>query len=144
MACGHRLEALAQEGDIVLPPDKAHMRAGMDEGARVRDRALADEVRPQLTRQIELGVDLERLGNVDAAVFALRRVIQLAIGRMAGTCIVPGLRTLLPGIPERLEYRDTERGFELFEHGPKSRAHDAGADQHDVRVLGLDHKGPPF
>ena len=98
MARGHRLEALAQEGDIVLPPDEAHVRAGMDESPRVRDRAFADQVGPQLTRQIELRVDLERLGNVDIPVFALRRVVQLAIGRVAGARVVPGLRTLLPAI----------------------------------------------
>ncbi len=46
VVCGHLIEALAQEGDIVLPPHEAHMRAGMDEGARVRDRAFADQVGP--------------------------------------------------------------------------------------------------
>src|SRR6266446_10941399 len=46
VACGHRLEALAQEGHIVLPPHEAHMRDGMDESARVRDRAFADQVGP--------------------------------------------------------------------------------------------------
>ena len=148
MARGHRLEALAQEGNVVPTPDKAHMRARMDESARVRDRAFADQVGPQLARQIELGVDLERLGDVDAPVFALRRVVQLAISRMAGTRIVPGLRTLQPAILERLEDRNSERGFELLEHGAKGGAHDAGADQDDVgciRILALVHKRPsPF
>ena len=106
----HRIEALAQEGDIVLPTDEAHMRARVDETARVRG-ALADQVGPQLARQIELGVDLERLGDVDAAVCALRRVVQLAVCCMAGTRIVPGLRTLQPAILEGLEYCDAERGF---------------------------------
>src|SRR6267142_4547722 len=41
---GHLLEALVQEGDIVLPPYETHMRDGMDESARVRDRAFADQV----------------------------------------------------------------------------------------------------
>src|SRR5262249_42033286 len=50
MACRHRLEALAQEGDIILSPHEAHVRAGMDESARVRDRTFADEVGPQLAR----------------------------------------------------------------------------------------------
>src|SRR5438477_444438 len=46
MVCGHLPEALAQEGDIVLPPHEAHVRAGMDESVRVRDRPLStgDEV----------------------------------------------------------------------------------------------------
>src|SRR5690348_9609758 len=108
------------------------MRARMDKAAWIRDRAFADQVGPQLTRQIELGVDLERLGDVDAPVFALRRVVQFAIGGVAGTRIVPGLRTLLSAILERFEYRDTERGFELLEHSAERGAHNARADQHDV------------
>src|SRR5258708_39145015 len=47
VACGHRLEALAQKGDIVLPPDKAHVRAGMDEATPGRHSALADPLGPQ-------------------------------------------------------------------------------------------------
>ena len=35
MVRGHRVEALAQEGDIVLAPHEAHVRARVDEGARV-------------------------------------------------------------------------------------------------------------
>src|SRR5215469_13644552 len=46
MACGHCLEALAQEGDVVLPPDEAHMRNRMDETARLPDRTFADQVGP--------------------------------------------------------------------------------------------------
>src|SRR6266446_10090543 len=48
VACGHRLEALAQEGDIVPPPHEAHVWDGMDESARVRDGTFADQVGPQL------------------------------------------------------------------------------------------------
>jgi hypothetical protein len=39
----HLFEALAQERDISTAPDKAHVRAGVDKGARVGDRAFADE-----------------------------------------------------------------------------------------------------
>ena len=147
MACGHRLEALAQEGDTVLAPHEAHMRARVDEAVRIRDRAFADQIRPQLSRQIELRVDLERLGDIDAPIFALRRVVQLAIGRVASARVVPRLRTLQAAILERFEYRDSERGFELLEHGAEGGAHYARADQHDVgraRVLGLGHNGSPF
>src|SRR5467141_4065582 len=46
VARGHLLEALAQEGDIVLTPHEAHVRDGMDESARVRDSTLTDQVGP--------------------------------------------------------------------------------------------------
>src|ERR1700757_156751 len=49
MAGGHRLEALAQEGNVVPPPDEAHVWAGVDKRTRVRDRAFADQIGPQLT-----------------------------------------------------------------------------------------------
>jgi hypothetical protein len=40
----------------------------MDEVPRVRDGALADEIGPDLTGQVELGIDFQRLGDVDAAI----------------------------------------------------------------------------
>ena len=64
------------------------MRAGIDETARVRDRAFADQVGPKLAGQIELRVDFESLRDVDATVFALRRLVQLAIGGVARAGIV--------------------------------------------------------
>ncbi len=78
----HGAVALTQEGDVVRTPDETQVRAGVDEGLRIGDGALADQVGPQLARDIELGVHLERLGDVDAAVVPLRGVVQLAIGGM--------------------------------------------------------------
>ena len=46
----HRLVPVAQEGDILVAPDEAHVRAGFDEGVRIGDGALGDEVRPELAR----------------------------------------------------------------------------------------------
>jgi hypothetical protein len=42
----------------------------MNEGARILDRALLNDVRPKLPRQVELDIDLQRFGDVDAAVGA--------------------------------------------------------------------------
>ena len=115
----HLLVACAQEGDIGVAPDEAHMRARVEEGARIRDSALLDEIGPELAREVELGVDLQRLGDVDAAVLAQRRIIELAIGGMAGSGVVPTVRALLCAIVQGLEQGDGQRGFELFEKVPR-------------------------
>jgi hypothetical protein len=51
-------------------PNEAHVRARMDESARVGDRALFDQEGPELARQVEFGVDLKRPGDIDTAVLA--------------------------------------------------------------------------
>src|SRR5438067_5834067 len=76
--------ALAQKCDMLGAPDETHVRNGMDEGFGVRDGAFLDEIGPQLPREVELDVHLERLGNVDAAVAVLRRVVKLAQRRVPG------------------------------------------------------------
>ena len=58
---------------------------------------------PKLARQIELHVDFQRLGNVDASIAALGRVVQLAIRRMAGARVVPGVGAL--PAPRRQAFR---------------------------------------
>ena len=113
------------------------MWAGVDECARIGDRALADEIGPELARQVELGIDFQGFGNVDASVRPLRRVVQLAVGRMACAGIVPGLGAFLGAVLERLEHGDRKRRLELLEHGAERGAHDASADQDDIGILGL-------
>ena len=102
----HRLVARAQEFDILLAPHEAHVRARVDEGARIGDRPLLDEMRPKLARQVELGVDLQRPGDVDAAIGTLRRIVQLAVRGMAGAGVVPRLRAFLRAVVQRLEHDD--------------------------------------
>ena len=67
-----------------------------------------------MTGEIELGVDVKRLGDVDRAVAMLRGVVKLAIGRVAGAGVVPGIRALQRSTLERLERRDVEAGLELL------------------------------
>ena len=55
---------------------------------------------------------------------------------MAGARVVPGLRTFLRAIIKRFEHDDAERWIKLFQHRSKRGAHDAGADQDDVRRAG--------
>src|SRR5262249_26447063 len=93
---------------------------------RIRDRALPNQIGPELPRQIELDVDVERLGDVDAAVASLRGVVELAICRVAGAGVVPGVRALERRTVERLDHRDIERRLELLQEDAERGAHDAG------------------
>ena len=103
---------------------------------RIRDRALRHQVGPELPRQIELHVDVERLGDVDAAVASLRRVVELAIRRVAGAGVVPGVRALERRAVERLDHQDIERRLELLQEDAERGAHDAGTHEDDVRLAG--------
>ena len=69
---------------------EAHMRHWVDELLRRRDRALFDEIRPELSGHVELDVNLQCLCDVDVSIRVHRCVVQLAVGGVAGTCIVPG------------------------------------------------------
>jgi hypothetical protein len=131
----HRFEALPEKRNVLSAVHKAHMRNRMDEGLRVRDRALLHQIGPELSRQVELHIDSQRLGNVDASIAALRRVVQLAIRGMAGAGIVPGVGALQGRTAERLEHHDVERRFELLQAHRQRGAHDPGADEDDIRFL---------
>ena len=109
----------------------------MDEGLRVCDRALLHQIGPKLARQVELDVDVQRLGNVDAAVTALGRVVQLAIRRVAGAGVVPGVGALQRRAAKRFEHRDVERGLKLLQKHPQRGAHDAGSDEDDIWFRGV-------
>src|SRR5262249_56112044 len=105
-----------------------------DERLRIRDRALRHQVGPELPRQIELHVDVERLGDVDAAVASLRRVVELAIRRVAGAGVVPGVRALERRAVERLDHQDIERRLALLQEDAERGAHHAATQLDDVRL----------
>ena len=104
----------------------------MDEGLRICDRLLIHQIGPKLSRQIELHVDVQRLGNVDASISALGRVVQLAIRGVAGAGVVPGIGALQRGTAKRLEHLDLEPGLELLQKHSQRGAHDPGADEGDI------------
>ena len=87
--------ARAQEVDVLLAPHKAHVRYGVDERVRVVQYAAVDLVRPELARNLERLVDLYRLLDTNGTVLFLRRIVQFHECRMAGTGVVPAVRTLL-------------------------------------------------
>ena len=61
----------------------------MNERLGTSGRTFLHKMGPQLGREVELGVDLQRLRNVDAAVGLLRRVVQFTKRGMAGSGVVP-------------------------------------------------------
>ena len=115
--------AVADVGDLV------------DEGLRIRQDSVVDEVRPVLTGLMELLVDLRGLLQIDVAVGVLRRVVELAQGRVTGAGVVPRIRALLGDIVELLVDTDVPIGLEFGQHGAESGAHDAAADQDDVNLF---------
>src|SRR6202043_3485422 len=65
----------------------------------------------------------------------LGRVVHFAIGGMTGAGVVPGFRAFEATILKRFEHRDGKRGFEFFQKDPKRGAHNAGADEDNVRFV---------
>src|SRR5215471_17030918 len=61
MMCRERREALFEKRDVLRSAHKTHVGYGMDKGARVFDRALFDQIGPELAGEIKLGVDFESL-----------------------------------------------------------------------------------
>src|SRR5579875_3332293 len=98
-------------------------------------------MRPELPGDVEFGVDLEGLSNVNGAVVLLRRVIELAVGGMASSRVVPGFGALLRAIMKRFEHHDVQRRLELLEERAHGCTHDVCADQHDIRTVRGVHAG---
>jgi hypothetical protein len=126
------LVALLQEGDVLLTAHEGHVRRGVDEGRRCIEDAVLDERRPELAALLELLVDRDRLGGIDRAVLAFRRVVQLAQGGVPRAGVVPRVRALESHIVQTLEDRDLPLGLQRREQGSQRRAHDPAADEQDV------------
>ena len=60
-----------------------------------QDRSPFHQIGPELTGKIELDVNVQCLGNVNAAITLLGGVVQLTECRMAGTGVVPCVRAFL-------------------------------------------------
>jgi hypothetical protein len=52
---------LLEKRHVARAADKTHVRHGMNESLRILDRALLRQVGPELPREIELGIDAQRL-----------------------------------------------------------------------------------
>ena len=104
--------ALLQKSDVVGAAHEAHVRDRFDEGLRRRDGSRLHQRGPQLAREIEFHVHLERLGNLDAAVAPFGGVVELTQCGMAGTGVVPGVRALLGRAVQALEQLDAQPRLE--------------------------------
>jgi hypothetical protein len=131
----HCREPPLEERHILGAANEAHVRYRMNEGLGIGDRSLLHQIGPELARQVELDIDLQSLGDVDAAVGPLRCVVDLAIRRVPGAGIVPGLRAFQRAVFQGLEHRYGNRRLQLLEQNAKRGAHDAGADEDDIRCV---------
>jgi len=113
-------------------PHKAHVRNAVDEGRGVGQQPLAHQRGPELLAYFELLGDFVGLADVDGAIGALGRVVQLAKGRVAGAGVVPGVGAFGGHGVEALVHGDAQVGVQGFEQGAERGAHDARADEHDV------------
>src|SRR3984885_10824041 len=128
----HGLKPLSQERYILSAPDEAHVRNRMNESPRILYRAFPHDVGPELARQVEFDIDLQRFGYVDGAVGALRRVVQLTIGSVTCAGIVPGVGALKARSLQSFKHFNVERWLELLEEYAKRCTHDAGADENSI------------
>src|SRR5262249_60387934 len=87
------LEAFLKEFAVLHSAYETHVGHGMNKGLRVFDGSLFHQIGPELAGQIELGIHLQSLRNVDAAVRFLRSVVQLTKRGVASSRIVPRHRT---------------------------------------------------
>ncbi|MNY34876.1 hypothetical protein D3C86_1692480 [compost metagenome] len=127
--------ALLEEGDVFITPDETHVRHIVDEGLGIAQHLLLDLVGPELLGNLEVLVDGHGLADVDAAVGGLRRVVELAECRMAGTGIVPGVGAFLGDLVQALVDINRPARFQLVEVSPQARAHDAATDQQHIHSL---------
>src|SRR5450755_2230416 len=89
-------------------------------------------MRPELPGNLELLIDLDRTGDVDRAILALGRVVELAQRGMTGTRVVPRVGAFKGDLGETLEDLDVPRGFKLLEQGPEGGTHDPATDEGNV------------
>ena len=134
VVCGELVVALAQVVDLVFALGEGDVRHGVDEGARVGQHTVFHLVGPELARQLELLVDVHRLGDINAALL-LGRVVQLAQRGVAGASVVEGVGGLLGRPVKPLEDHLGPFGFQFVQHRAQRGAHDAGADVQDVHLV---------
>lgn len=128
----HRLVAGADVVPALLAPAVGDVRNLVDEGGGIGEHAFVDEVRPELARDVELLIDVDRLGDVDVAVGIGRRVVELAQRGVAGAGVVPRVRAFAGDVVEALVDADIPLRLELSQQRRQRGAHDAAADEDDV------------
>ena len=125
------VETCGQVLGVILAEDQGHVRNRVDE-LGVRQNLFFNQGGPELAGNLELLVDVQRLGGGDGAVGAGGGVVELAQCRVAGTGVVPGVGGLLGGLVEALKQDDVPGRLEFLEEHAEGGAHDAAAHQDDV------------
>jgi len=132
-----RFVTLLEELDVVITPDEAHVRGGVDERMRVLQHALANLPRPELAGDLEGFVDFDGLGDVDVAVFVFRGVVQLGQRGVAGTGVVPAVGAFFGDAVQALDHFHRPARLQLVQPHGQGGAHDAAADQQHIDFLGF-------
>ena len=127
--------SLLQKADMIGALHEAHMRNGVDERLWRRNRGRPHEVRPELTREVELHIDVECFRNIDASIASRRGVIEFTQRGVTGTGVVPGARALLAFPLQDLEHLDPEIWLKLLQNDAQCRTHDASPDEDDIHFF---------
>src|SRR5262249_53750474 len=128
------LEAFLKEFAVLQSAYEAHVGHRMNKGLRVFDGSLFHQIGPELAGQIELGIHLESLRNVDASVRFLRSVVQLTKRGVASSRIVPRIRTFLGCASQNFMELYFQARIEFFQEYGEGGAHDTCTDQNDIQV----------
>ncbi len=123
------LVAFLEELDVIVAPHEAHVWRRVDERMRVFQHARLDLPSHELTSDLERLVDLDRLGDFDLAVLAVRRVVGLGQSRVARTGVVPAVGAFFGDAVQAFDHFHGPARLELIEPYAQSGAHDAAANQ---------------
>ena len=126
------LEPVFQEGNVFLTPDKVLVRRAVNKAGGLGQNALLNQIRPELQRHLELGINLQGALDSHIAIVGFGRMVELAVAGVAGACVVPSVRAFMGNVVETLHHDDVQGRIQLPEHHAESGAHDATADQHYV------------
>jgi hypothetical protein len=133
------VEARFEERHAIVALDETQVWHRADEGFARAESAFPGQVRPELLRDLELGVDVYGFLDVDGAIGGLRRVVQLAQAGVTGTGVVPWVGTLRSTGIHQLDDFQLDRGVELFEQYCQGGTHDARPNQNYVDCFVMRH-----
>jgi len=132
-----RIEATLEIVDVLAAAHEAQMRNSIDEITRGTETFTVSEVGPELLGDLELSVDQHGLLDVDRAIFAVGRVVQLAEPGVTGTGIVPRVGAFDGSGFLQLDDFQLDIGIEFLEQYREGRTHDAGSHQHHIHCFAI-------
>ena len=107
---------------------EGHVRNRVNKFARVGKNTVVELVRPELARLLELLINPQSLGDINATIL-LRGVVQLAQCGVAGAGVIPRGGGLQCGAVETLKDHLGPARLQLAEHCAQGGAHDAGTNK---------------